>query len=580
MGGYSSLDIFLNSRGVIPSKTIADAKIAIQEMAAYSQKWHNGTSRTRSTETSDGLAAIQTQLNNLGREIKKVNEKVYAAQVGIKSNSSRISIQRNNANPFRYQERRQSMQDTLSKFMGESAKRHEENSNLIKEIRASTDAAIRNQGASIKTLEIQIRQISKERRDHMDHNSRKLTLNLSHINNSIPKRERPREFHFTCVYYNVCFDNALVDLGDRTVKYPKGIAENVLVGIGKFTFPIDFIILDMPENIKVPLILGIPFLSTARAKIDLRKNQGNDLMPTIEEGEVIEEFRTRDEDLDTRIDDCPILEDMDAYRDEGMGDVIVGELFLREVGIKARRFEGMITIYDGNNEVTYQMVRSHPRFKRHTNKQCNKIPPLLKVSEEDEMNGISIIAVTHVKFMKWYDYGCMDEIVVYEGRRTKLYKFKEGDFQRLNLRDIEYMLLLLVQKKIANLKKDFIFDFNVALRMSDISKRTPYTTYNNPQGIIYVDKFKRNRLMRSDELYKFSDGTLTSVRYVLHDIASNLRMDYLPKRIWSNLEKQRSRVMIKAIDKLQLERRLMRNLEKFVGRRDYREDFRLLERTI
>ncbi|GKD38330.1 hypothetical protein Tco_1258537 [Tanacetum coccineum] len=59
----------------------------------------------------------------------------------------------------------------------------------------------------------------------------------------------------------------------------------------------------------------------------------------------------------------------------------------------------------------------------------------------------------------------MDEIVVYEGRRTKLYKFKEGDFQRLNLRDIEYMLLLLVQKKIANLKKDFIFDFNVALRM-------------------------------------------------------------------------------------------------------------------
>ncbi|GJS16977.1 retrovirus-related pol polyprotein from transposon TNT 1-94 [Tanacetum coccineum] len=42
---------------------------------------HNGTSRRRSTETSDGLAAIQAQLNNLGREIKKVNEKVYAAQV-------------------------------------------------------------------------------------------------------------------------------------------------------------------------------------------------------------------------------------------------------------------------------------------------------------------------------------------------------------------------------------------------------------------------------------------------------------------------------------------------------------------
>ncbi|GKD63857.1 hypothetical protein Tco_1305965 [Tanacetum coccineum] len=72
-----------------------------------------------------------------------------------------------------------------------------------------------------------------------------------------------------------------------------------------------------------------------------------------------------------------------------MSDVIVDEPFLREVGIKARRFEGMITIYDGNDEVTYQMVRSHPRFKRHTNEQCNKIPPLLKVSVKDEMNGIS-----------------------------------------------------------------------------------------------------------------------------------------------------------------------------------------------
>ncbi|GKE77651.1 hypothetical protein Tco_1543771, partial [Tanacetum coccineum] len=45
--------------------------------------------------------------------------------------------------------------------MAESAKRHEENSNIIKEIQAFTDAAIRNQGASIKTLEIQVGQMSK-----------------------------------------------------------------------------------------------------------------------------------------------------------------------------------------------------------------------------------------------------------------------------------------------------------------------------------------------------------------------------------------------------------------------------------
>ncbi|GKE17381.1 hypothetical protein Tco_1424958, partial [Tanacetum coccineum] len=82
---YNRLDILtqqiLNSRGVIPTKTAEDAKKAIQEMAEYSQKWHNGTSQGRSTKTFDGLAAIQAQLNNLGREIKKENEKVYAAQV-------------------------------------------------------------------------------------------------------------------------------------------------------------------------------------------------------------------------------------------------------------------------------------------------------------------------------------------------------------------------------------------------------------------------------------------------------------------------------------------------------------------
>nr|GFC08331.1 hypothetical protein [Tanacetum cinerariifolium] len=43
---------------------------------------NNTQPSSRSTETSDGLAAIQAQLNNLGREIQKVNEKVYAAQVG------------------------------------------------------------------------------------------------------------------------------------------------------------------------------------------------------------------------------------------------------------------------------------------------------------------------------------------------------------------------------------------------------------------------------------------------------------------------------------------------------------------
>nr|GEV19164.1 ribonuclease H-like domain, reverse transcriptase, RNA-dependent DNA polymerase [Tanacetum cinerariifolium] len=45
-----------------------------------------------------------------------------------------------------------------------------------------------------------------------------------------------------------------------------------------------------------------------------------------------------------------VLENMDAYRDEGMGDVIFRESFLREIEINARRFDGMITIYNGNDK--------------------------------------------------------------------------------------------------------------------------------------------------------------------------------------------------------------------------------------
>ncbi|GJW96520.1 phospholipase-like protein [Tanacetum coccineum] len=64
-----------------------------------------------------------------------------------------------------------------------------------------------------------------------------------------------------------------IELADRTIKQPRGIAENVIVRIGKFTFLIDFIILDIPEDDDVPLILGRPFLSTVHPKINVYKRK-------------------------------------------------------------------------------------------------------------------------------------------------------------------------------------------------------------------------------------------------------------------------------------------------------------------
>ena len=62
-----------------------------------------------------------------------------------------------------------------------------------------------------------------------------------------------------------------LQIADRTLEKPEGIIEDVLVKVGKFIFPVDFIILDMEEDSQVPLLLGRPFLATGAALIDMQK---------------------------------------------------------------------------------------------------------------------------------------------------------------------------------------------------------------------------------------------------------------------------------------------------------------------
>nr|GFC72245.1 hypothetical protein [Tanacetum cinerariifolium] len=86
--------------------------------------------------------------------------------------------------------------------------------------------------------------------------------------------------------------------------------------------------------------------------------------------------------------------------------------------------------------------------------------------------------------------------------------------------------------------------------------------------------------MRIDELHKFSDGTLTDVHTALDDRLKGIQMRYLPQTIWRKSEKDKAAAMIQAIDKRLKTRRIMRSLERFVGRRLYEGDFRMLQRTI
>ncbi|GKD55648.1 hypothetical protein Tco_1289035, partial [Tanacetum coccineum] len=97
--------------------------------------------------------------------------------------------------------------------------------------------------------------------------------------------------------------------------------------------------------------------------------------------------------------------------------------------------------------------------------------------------------------------------------------------------------------------------------------------------VIYEDKLKRKRLMRIDELYKFSDSTLTLVRNTMNQMLKNLRLGYnkaMNKRKWTATDQKRNHIMIKDINQQLLHKRIMRSLEKFVGGRDYESDYRLL----
>ncbi|GJV24633.1 ribonuclease H-like domain-containing protein [Tanacetum coccineum] len=324
---YNGLDVptrqILDSKCAIPSKIDTDAKIAIQEMTEYSQKWHNGTSSRKPEAGCELCKGPHYTKDCPQKEEGKTLEEAYYTQFGSPyqpGGQYRAAgpgfYQRKNGNSS-YPDRRPSLEESLTKFMAESAKRHEKNSNIIKKIRASTDAAIRNQGASIKTLEIQIEKSCKREGLEACPALRRQTLEtscddwreaqdvkiLDTYDHSLPQKEKDiRSFTLPCLIHNICFDKALVDLGasvsvmpfstytnlglgilshtrltielaNQTIKQPRGIAKNVLVRIGKFIFPIDFIILDIPEDNDVPLILGRPFLSTAHSKIDVFKRK-------------------------------------------------------------------------------------------------------------------------------------------------------------------------------------------------------------------------------------------------------------------------------------------------------------------
>ncbi|XP_071928189.1 uncharacterized protein [Coffea arabica] len=123
------------------------------------------------------------------------------------------------------------------------------------------------------------------------------------IQNKLPsKLKDPGSFSIPCTIGNVDFSKALCDFGasvslipltvarqlglhelkrtnitlqlaDRSIRYPLGVLENVLIKVQKFIIPVDFVVLDMEEDISMPIILGKPFLATAGTIIDVKNGK-------------------------------------------------------------------------------------------------------------------------------------------------------------------------------------------------------------------------------------------------------------------------------------------------------------------
>ncbi|GJV36766.1 hypothetical protein Tco_1409243, partial [Tanacetum coccineum] len=201
---HDHVDRVLNI-GPIPGMTPTQALIAIQTMADHSQKWHDGTSNRNvsSSSNTDGLAAIVSKLDNLGCDMKKLKENVHVIQVGCQiceglyldkecplneevklleevkygefgrstpfngSNGSKFHVgppgyytRTDNRPPYR--EKRPSLEELMNKHQEESTRRSAKIKEWFKKLQENAEINTRNQSASLKNLETQIEQLTKE----------------------------------------------------------------------------------------------------------------------------------------------------------------------------------------------------------------------------------------------------------------------------------------------------------------------------------------------------------------------------------------------------------------------------------
>ncbi|GJR59694.1 putative laccase [Tanacetum coccineum] len=137
------------------------------------------------------------------------------------------------------------MKEMLYKFIDEGRREHEEMGAFIREFKTTNKLLLKERNNSLSELKFEVYGLSK-------------AINDAQLSNyEVKGLGEPKPTRMS------------LELANRSIQYPRGIAENVLIKIDKFILPIDFVILNMREDSKILIILGRPFLEIARAMIDV-----------------------------------------------------------------------------------------------------------------------------------------------------------------------------------------------------------------------------------------------------------------------------------------------------------------------
>nr|GEU89389.1 hypothetical protein [Tanacetum cinerariifolium] len=172
-----------------------------------------------------------------------------------------------------------------------------------------------------------------------------------------------------------------------------------------------------------------------------------------------------------------------------------------------------------------------------------------------------IIAVTELQIVEWHNYKNLDWITV-----RKLTNLTVDERLTCNVFLRMFTRSIVIQQCVEDLQlgvESYQKKINLTkpdTYISDHKRKESYIASSNPRGFIHQNKDKQNRLMRIDELHKFSDITLNDVRTALDDRLKGIQMQYLPQTIWRQSDKDRAATMIQAIDKQLKTKRILRSL--------------------